>query len=459
MGEKKVGLYVRVSTDAQAEVGYSIDAQKERLLGLCASKNWKNCEFYIDAGYSGSNLIRPSLQKMVEDVTAGKLFTVAVLKLDRLSRSQKDTLFLIEEIFLPNQVDIVSLGESLDTTSSYGRAMIGILSAFAQLERENIFERTRMGMLERVKQGYWMGGGGTPYGYDYDEAQGILVPNGQGETVEKIFSLYLKGYSAQRISNIYGLKQDKNVTNILKRQTYMGVIPYKGTVYPGRHKPLISKEVFEAVQEKMHQRSTGARASEKGAHLLSGVVYCGTCGAKMRYIKWGNKGYKLRCYGRDQTKKYLAKATDCDQVAVWADELEQVVVEDLFRVSIVDKGAKMAYADPLTELGKAIEAKEKALKRLYGLYSAGDDDTLLETIQEAKGTITALKQQLEEEKITRATSQKMEAAWRQIKTVRDGWNHFTPGEKQNFIREFVDKIIITGEKAQVFYTFTGVKKP
>lgn len=458
MIEKKIGLYVRVSTEAQAEVGYSIDAQKECLLGLCTSKSWKNHEFYVDAGYSGSNLLRPALQKMLEDVGEGKLSTVVVLKLDRLSRSQKDTLYLIEEVFLPNKVDIVSLGENLDTTSSYGRAMIGILSAFAQLERENIFERTRMGMLERVKQGYWMGGGATPYGYDYDSTQGILVPNGDGEKVEKIFSLYIKGFSAQRISQIMELKQDKNVTNILKRQTYLGVIPYKDKVYPGRHKALISKETFDVVQEKMRQRSVGGRATEKGLHLLSGLVYCGVCGTKMRYIKWGNKGYKLRCYGRDQSKKYLAKVDDCNQVAVWAEELEQVVVEDLFHVSILDSedGTAMAYADPLVEVGRAIEAKEKALKRLYGLYGLDGDDTLLETIQELKEAIAALKKQLEEEKASRATSRKMEETWNQIKTVRDGWAYFTAAEKQNFIREFVEKIVITGEKAEVFYRFITV---
>ena len=93
---------------------------------------------------------------------------MVVYKLDRLSRSQKDTLFLLEELFIPNNVEFYSMNENFDTSTPYGKAMIGILSVFAQLERENIRERTRMGMYERVKSGLWMGGGAIPFGYDYD---------------------------------------------------------------------------------------------------------------------------------------------------------------------------------------------------------------------------------------------------------------------------------------------------
>jgi len=148
-------LYIRVSTEAQAEEGYSIPAQQERLEAYCRAMGWMNYQFYIDPGFSGSNLNRPQMQQLIADVNAGKVCAVVVYKLDRLSRSQKDTLYLIEDVFIPNDVAFVSLNENIDTGTPYGRAMIGILSAFAQLERENIYMRTRMGMLERVKQGYW----------------------------------------------------------------------------------------------------------------------------------------------------------------------------------------------------------------------------------------------------------------------------------------------------------------
>lgn len=156
---KITAIYIRVSTEAQREEGYSIEAQTEALTAYCTAKGWKTYELYIDGGYSGSSLERPAIQRLIHDVKNSRIERVLVYKLDRLSRSQKDTLYLIEDILNPHEVDFISLNESMDTGSPMGRLMLGILSAFAQLERENIRERTRMGMAERVKAGYWMGGG------------------------------------------------------------------------------------------------------------------------------------------------------------------------------------------------------------------------------------------------------------------------------------------------------------
>lgn len=143
---KTAAIYVRVSTDAQAEEGYSVEAQKEQLAAYCISKGIKNYEFYIDGGWSGSSINRPEIRRLIRDAKAHKLSHCIVYKLDRLSRSQKDTLYLIEDVFIPNDVSFVSLNETIDTASPTGKMMIGILSAFAQLERENIRLRTRMGM-------------------------------------------------------------------------------------------------------------------------------------------------------------------------------------------------------------------------------------------------------------------------------------------------------------------------
>ena len=146
---KHTALYLRVSTEAQADEGYSLAAQAEKLEAYCRMKGISQFRRYVDGGFSGSNLSRPAVGELIEAIRSGAVERVVVYKLDRLSRSQKDTLYLIEDVFLPHGVDFVSINENIDTGSPYGRAMIGILSAFAQLERENIFLRTRMGMVER----------------------------------------------------------------------------------------------------------------------------------------------------------------------------------------------------------------------------------------------------------------------------------------------------------------------
>ena len=153
---KRAALYIRVSTLEQAQEGYSIGAQKERLLAFCKAHDWLVADFYIDGGYSGSNLDRPGIQKLIAET--GSFDLVLVMKLDRLSRSQRDTLYLIEDVFLPAGVDFISMAESFDTSTPFGRAMIGILSVFAQLEREQIKERTFMGRVERAKEGLFHGG-------------------------------------------------------------------------------------------------------------------------------------------------------------------------------------------------------------------------------------------------------------------------------------------------------------
>ena len=158
---KKTAVYIRVSTDAQREEGYSIEAQKEMLTAYCVSKGIQNYEYYIDGGFSGSNISRPALERLISDIKKKKISCVLVYKLDRLSRSQKDTLYLIEDVFNPNGVDFISLNENMDTSTPIGRLMLGILSAFAQLERENIKERTKMGMKERIKSGLCTISGGA----------------------------------------------------------------------------------------------------------------------------------------------------------------------------------------------------------------------------------------------------------------------------------------------------------
>ena len=121
----KAALYMRVSTQEQVE-NYSIEAQRERLEAYCKSKGWKIYNSYVDGGYSGATLDRPALQQMLSDLD--HIDVVVVYRLDRLSRSQRDTLTLIEDYFIKNGVDFVSITETLDTSTPFGKAMIGILS-------------------------------------------------------------------------------------------------------------------------------------------------------------------------------------------------------------------------------------------------------------------------------------------------------------------------------------------
>ena len=451
MEERWAAIYVRVSTEAQREEGYSIEAQREALTAYCVSKGIARYQYYIDGGFSGSNLNRPQIQRLIRDAEEGRLSHVIVYKLDRLSRSQKDTLYLIEDVLNPHGVAFVSLNESMDTGTPMGRLMLGILSAFAQLERENIRERTRMGMRERVRAGYWMGGGRVPFGYDYDEEQGILVPNQDAERVREMYRLYLEGYSPQNIADLMGLKYDRLVIQILKRKTNTGVIVFRGQEYPGRHQPLVSREVYEETLLAMEERSR--KNLHSGSHLLSGLVYCGRCGAKMRYQKWGKRGHKLVCYSRQGSKPYLVRDPGCTQEYVWADEVEDAVVEDLFRFSAEKT------LEPEAETRKSVrellekqrEKAERKLRRLYSLYSEGEDETLREAVREQQKELASLRERISMEEARQTLSRRKKKALEKIQSLRDGWPAMTPMERRAVVDQVIERVTVTGHALSIAY--------
>ena len=155
--ENVVDLYIRVSTTEQAEEGYSVGEQEARLRAYCSAMGFTVNAVHIDPGFSGATLDRPGINQVIKDVQGGYVKKVIVWKLDRLSRSQKDMLILLEDVFLENSCDFVSLMESFDTSTPFGRCVIGILAAFAQMERENIRLRTTMGRVAKIRKGHFSG--------------------------------------------------------------------------------------------------------------------------------------------------------------------------------------------------------------------------------------------------------------------------------------------------------------
>lgn len=447
---KKAALYIRVSTDAQREEGYSIEAQEEMLKAYCVSRGIKKYEVYTDGGFSGSNIDRPEMSRLIYDIKQDKISHVIVYKLDRLSRSQKDTLYLIEDVLIPHGVSFVSLNENMDTSTPIGRAMLGIMSAFAQLERETIKERTRMGMKERVKSGLWPGGGKIPFGYDYDTDRGILVPNADAETVRLMYKLYLDGWSMMSISRHVGLKYERLAEQILKRKTNCGYIVYNGVTYKGKHEPIVSEEIYNKTVTKMEERSRGAYAEKS---LLSGLVYCGVCGSKMRYQKWGKSGYKIYCYSQDKGKPHLSKSGKCNNYKVWADEIEDAVIGDLFSMAKKD----LTEAEKVTSKGVDDLLSEKKLrlnkklKNLYSIYGDSGDSALLETINEVKKELEEADARLLDFEREKESAEKTLRARASLRGIQDAWEYMTLKEKQNILRSCIEKIVVTYDKTDIYY--------
>lgn len=275
----RAAIYIRVSTQEQIE-NYSIPSQKERLEAFCKSKGWILTETYIDPGYSGSNTDRPALQRLLTELN--KIDVVVVYKLDRLSRSQRDTLDLIEEHFLKNNVEFVSITETLDTSTPFGKAMIGILSVFAQLERETIAERMRMGHIKRAEEGYRVSGGDyDPAGYGRKDGE-LYLKEDEAIHIKTAFDLYEQFHSITKVQKRlkelgYSVWRFRRYNDILRNKLYCGYVSFAGKYYKGRHEPVITEEQFERVQL-MLARHKGHNAHKAKESLLSGLLTCGHCG-------------------------------------------------------------------------------------------------------------------------------------------------------------------------------------
>ena len=288
--------YARVSTDNQLE-NYSIEEQTERLKAYCAAKDWILVQTYVDGGYSGGNTDRPALQQMLTEIRKGKIDAVVVYKLDRLSRSQKDTLTLIEDELLSHGTDFVSINENFDTSTPFGRAMIGILSVFAQLEKDQITERFTMGRIGRSKAGYFHGGGNAPTGYNYVDGE-LVINEYEAQQVRKVFNMFLAGSSINAIHR--GLEKAyttkwcaAKVRNVLKNSVYIVKVKFMKEEHQGAHEPIIEETIFRAANALLSSSARNGKTTSypktpfRAEYILSVLVYCSRCAAKY----YANHGY------------------------------------------------------------------------------------------------------------------------------------------------------------------------
>lgn len=462
---KRVGIYIRVSTQEQANEGYSIPAQKERLINYCKAKDWNIVDIYIDAGFSGSTLDRPAMQKLIKEIN--RLDLVLVYKLDRLSRSQKDTLYLIEDVFLKNDVDFVSMNESFDTSTPFGRAMIGILSVFAQLERETIKERSLMGRLERAKEGYFHGGGFAPVGYDYN-GRDLVINNYEAMQVRKVYELYLKGWGTLRIADYMhehfttkhgSWRTHTAVTSVLDTPLYAGIISFGGQQFQGRHEPIIPLELFEKVKQLRKHRHRKKEKAFVHKSLLGGLIFCGYCGA--RYASKDNRGHfkYYVCYSRSKTKKYMIKDPNCKNKNWPRDELDRLVEKEVFRLTTDERYLesiledKPMHQDDSETILKRIEGIDKQISKLIDLYQYETipADELGRRIEKLHNERNSLQQQLKpKEEEPNFDIQNILVL---INNLENIWQNATTDEKRGILTSLIDRILIFDERVEIEWGF------
>lgn len=384
---KRVACYIRVSTENQLE-NYSIDEQTDRLKAFCKAKDLNIVKFYTDGGYSGGNMDRPGLRQMLKDINNKNIDMIIVYKLDRLSRSQKDTLTLIEDEFLSNDVDFVSMSENFDTSTPFGKAMIGILSVFAQLEKDQITERFTMGRIGRAKNGYYHGGPTAPTGYDYIDGE-LVVNEYEALQIKEVFKRFLDGesinairkYMSEHYTNKYGNWSSHTlVLNILKNKVYIGKVKFKGKVYDGKHKPIISTDIFNEVQKilastkREDSKTIFQKNPFKANNLLTSLIYCKNCGARF----CGNHGDYV-CYSRGKTDKLKIIDPNCKNKKWDIQILDKIVKGEILEAALNEEylnkiiyNKEIVTVDNTNEILKRIDEIDKQILRMIDLYQVGN---------------------------------------------------------------------------------------
>ena len=213
-----VGIYIRVSTQEQANEGYSIGAQKERLIAYCAAQGWNDFKFYIDEGISAKDMNRPELQRLLDDVKNRRISMILVYRLDRFTRRVKD-LYEMLEMLEKHNCSFKSATELYDTSNAMGRMFIGLVALLAQWETENLSERIKVALEQKVSDGERVGA--IPYGFDLTEDE-KLIKNEKSKVVYDMIEKTFNGMSATQLANYLNKTNDdrtwhvKGVLRILK---------------------------------------------------------------------------------------------------------------------------------------------------------------------------------------------------------------------------------------------------
>ena len=509
--QTKCYLYTRVSTSIQVD-GYSLDAQREKLRKYADYEDMTIAGEYSDEGFSGKNIQgRPDFQRMMEDIQSGKdgVSFVLVFKLSRFGRNAADVLNSLQ-IMQDFGVNLICVEDGIDSSKDAGKLMISVLSAVAEIERENIRTQTMAGREQKAREGKW-NGGFAPYGYKLENGE-LLIAEEEAEVIRVIYDRYLhsndgvNGVAKYLNSHGYTKKQRQNgtipgfsatfVKHVLDNPVYMGKIAYGrrktekklGTrnemhvveqseylIYDGLHEAIISEEDW---LEAHHKREKNAYRREKirdpdHAHILSGILKCPCCGKGMygNIAKAHSKDNKTRYY-------YYCKntGTETGHVCTFRTNIEQTelnaMVARLISALVHDPSfseaikSKIGSAVDTAELEQQIEALRGSLRQTIGTKARlerqmdavdiGDpyyDRKILDLqrrYDEQYETIGEIEEQLSEaqEQMHSICQEKMSAenVYKLLLGFDSVYGNATEAEKKEFMKAFVEQIDLYPEK-------------
>jgi site-specific DNA recombinase len=437
-----IGIYIRVSTTEQAQEGYSIPAQKERLIAYCKVQGWTDYKLFVDEGVSAKDTNRPQLQDLLNQVKNGYISTILVYRLDRFTRSVID-LYNLLDLLEKQNCTFKSATEIYDTSSAMGRMFIGLVALLAQWERENLSERVKMALEEKVQSGERVGN--IPYGFDLSEDE-KLVANNKTPIIMDMIHRFKSGMSASSLADYLNKTNNdrvwypEGVLRILRNPALYGATRWNNKVYENTHEGIISKQEFLKVQKMLEDRSLHHNREVEGIYLFQGVLLCPQCKNTLtvnRYVRNKKDGseivgvcYKCQhCYKKGWKMltigeyRFLDALYDYMKIVDIPNDEEPVEIKDDHSI----------FLDQLQQIEKKREKYQKA----WASDFISDEEFELR-MNETKNIYLELKKKADEYKAPIKID--TEALKQIILMFNQHFYFLSLEEKRTFISQFIRKI-------------------
>jgi site-specific DNA recombinase len=493
----RCAIYTRKSTEEGLEQEFnSLDAQRESAEAFIRSQTHEGwaClpERYDDGGFTGGNMERPALRRLLTDIASGKIDLVVCYKVDRLSRSLLDFAKMMET-FERHGVSFVSVTQQFNTATSMGRLVLNVLLSFAQFEREIIAERTRDKVAATRRKGKWAGG--TPLlGYDLDPRGGRLLLNDEeASRVRAIFEMYLehqallplvqelerrgwvgKCWQTRKGRVRGGLPFTKtSVYRLLTNVVYAGKVRYKDEVHDGEQPAIIDPDTFGRVQAllRCHGPEVGPPSLHRFSSLLKGLLRCVPCGCAMTPAHTTRKGSQRYRYYTCVNAQKRGWQT-CPSKSIPAAQIEELVLGQihqmgrdpqllhavLAQVRQEDDARQAELESERGGLERDLLRGQGELRKLLAVVGAGESNgrlvSRLAELQERVGQVEqriarlrAQREALQQERLDEAE------ASRALTGLDPAWDTMTPDEQARIVGLLVARVDYDGAQGKVAITF------
>jgi site-specific DNA recombinase len=494
----RCAIYTRKSTEEGLEQEFnSLNAQRESGEAYIKSQSHEGWEclpgHYDDGGFTGGNMERPALKRLLADIEAGRIDCVVVYKVDRLSRSLLDFARMMES-FEKHHVSFVSVTQQFNTASSMGRLVLNVLLSFAQFEREMISERTRDKIAAARRKGKWAGGHPL-LGYDINPQGFKLVVNeDEAFRVRAIFELYLeyqalipviteldrRGWLNKRWTTRKGRERGgkpftkTSLHKLLTNVTYIGKIRYKNEIHDGEHAAIVDPAIWQRVQTVLQRngRTGGALVRNKFGALLKGMLRCVPCDCAMlptHTTKGGGRRYRYYVCCNAQKRGWHT----CPSKSIPAGEIERFVVDQIKYIgndpALLTETLAQASAQASARVAE-VKAERCGLERELRQWGAeirklsGDASTpaishladLQERIRDTERRMTEIDEQIIT--LSREMVEEHEVA-RALSVFDPVWDSLTPREQARIVQLLVEHVDYDGAAGKVSITFrpAGIK--